>query len=84
VIVADYHLIHENGIDMIGYTREHFKTEIPAILLTADRSKEVRQRAEEENITLLNKPLRPAALRSLLSHFYHARQDSSSSQTAAQ
>ncbi len=84
VIVADYHLIHENGIDMIGYTREHFKTEIPAILLTADRSKEVRQRAEEENITLLNKPLRPAALRSLLSHFYHARQNSSSSQTAAQ
>ncbi|MBA8819897.1 hybrid sensor histidine kinase/response regulator [Ochrobactrum sp. P6BS-III] len=84
VIVADYHLIHENGIDMIGYTREHFKTEIPAILLTADRSKEVRQRAEEENITLLNKPLRPAALRSLLSHFYHARQDRSSSQTAAQ
>ncbi|URQ74434.1 MAG: hybrid sensor histidine kinase/response regulator [Candidatus Ochrobactrum gambitense] len=84
VIVADYHLIHENGIDMIGYTREHFKTEIPAILLTADRSKEVRQRAEDENITLLNKPLRPAALRSLLSHFYHARQDSTSSQTAAQ
>lgn len=84
VIVADYHLIHENGIDMIGFTREHFDTEIPAILLTADRSKEVRQRAEEENITLLNKPLRPAALRSLLSHFYHARQDGSASQTAAQ
>ncbi|GAA5540022.1 MULTISPECIES: PAS domain-containing hybrid sensor histidine kinase/response regulator [Brucella] len=84
VIVADYHLIHENGIDMIGFTREHFETEIPAILLTADRSKEVRQRAEDENITLLNKPLRPAALRSLLSHFYHARQDGSSSQTAAQ
>ncbi|MCI1000739.1 MULTISPECIES: hybrid sensor histidine kinase/response regulator [Ochrobactrum] len=84
VIVADYHLIHENGIDMIGFTREHFETEIPAILLTADRSKEVRQRAEDENITLLNKPLRPAALRSLLSHFYHARQDGSPSQTAAQ
>ncbi|MBJ6132284.1 hybrid sensor histidine kinase/response regulator [Ochrobactrum sp. Q0168] len=84
VIVADYHLIHENGIDMIGFTREHFDTEIPAILLTADRSKEVRQRAEEENITLLNKPLRPAALRSLLSHFYHARQDGGASQTAAQ
>lgn len=84
VIVADYHLIHENGIDMIGFTREHYETEIPAILLTADRSKEVRQRAEDENITLLNKPLRPAALRSLLSHFYHARRDGSPSQTAAQ
>ncbi|MGU3400599.1 NahK/ErcS family hybrid sensor histidine kinase/response regulator [Brucellaceae bacterium D45D] len=72
VIIADYHLIHENGLDMIGFARENFGSEIPAILLTADRSKEVRLRATEEGITLLNKPLRPAALRSLLSHVHHS------------
>lgn len=72
VIIADYHLIHENGLDMIGFARENFGSEIPAILLTADRSKEVRQRATEEGITLMNKPLRPAALRSLLSHVHHS------------
>lgn len=84
VIVADYHLLHENGLDMIGFARETFQVEIPAVLLTADRSKEVRQRAEDENVTVLHKPLRPAALRSLLSHFYHARQDNRSAQNAAQ
>ncbi len=83
-IVADYHLLNENGLDMIGFARETFQVEIPAILLTADRSKEVRQRAEDENVTVLHKPLRPAALRSLLSHFYHARQDNTSAQNAAQ
>lgn len=65
---------------MIGFARESFKTEIPAILLTADRSKEVRQRAEDENVTVLHKPLRPAALRSMLSLFHHARQDGASTQ----
>ncbi|MBR7650990.1 hybrid sensor histidine kinase/response regulator [Brucella oryzae] len=83
-IVADYHLLNENGLDMIGFARETFQVEIPAILLTADRSKEVRQRAEDENVTVLHKPLRPAALRSLLSHFYHAQQDNTSAQNAAQ
>jgi len=84
VIVADYHLLNENGLDMIGFARETFQAEIPAILLTADRSKEVRQRAEDDNVTVLHKPLRPAALRSLLSHFHHARQDQKSAQNAAQ
>ncbi|WP_139973379.1 PAS domain-containing hybrid sensor histidine kinase/response regulator [Ochrobactrum sp. CGA5] len=84
VIVADYHLLNENGLDMIGFARETFQVEIPAILLTADRSKEVRQRAEDENVTVLHKPLRPAALRSLLSHFHHTRQDKASAKNAAQ
>ncbi|MBC2884438.1 hybrid sensor histidine kinase/response regulator [Ochrobactrum sp. CM-21-5] len=84
VIIADYHLDHENGLDMIGFARENFRTEITAILLTADRSKEVRHRAEEEKVTVLHKPLRPAALRSLLSHFHHVRHDRASSRTAAQ
>ncbi|PWL19207.1 hybrid sensor histidine kinase/response regulator [Falsochrobactrum shanghaiense] len=74
IIIADYHLINENGLDMIGFAREYFAAEIPAILLTADRSKEVRQRADEENVTVLHKPLRPAALRTLLSQIYYRQE----------
>lgn len=84
VIVADFHLIHENGLDMIGYAREYFGSEIPSILLTADRSTEVRQRTEEENVTLLHKPLKPAALRALLSQMHRANRDDTSSTKAAE
>ena len=69
--------------DLLKSRRKHLLL-CAAVLLTADRSKEVRQRAEDENVTVLHKPLRPAALRSLLSHFYHARQDNRSAQNAAQ
>ncbi|ASV85717.1 PAS domain-containing hybrid sensor histidine kinase/response regulator [Ochrobactrum quorumnocens] len=84
VIVADYHLDNENGLDMIGFARESFKQEISAILLTADRSKEVRKRADDENVIVLHKPLRPAALRSLLSSALHQREGASSRPTAAE
>ncbi|MDM8346514.1 PAS domain-containing hybrid sensor histidine kinase/response regulator [Pseudochrobactrum sp. sp1633] len=72
IILADYHLNRENGLDMIGYTREMLGHPIPAVLLTADRSKEVKLRAQEDNVHVLNKPIKPAALRSLLAH-YHLR-----------
>ena len=39
---------------------------IPAILITADRSPNVRAAAREENIAILNKPVKPASLRALL------------------
>lgn len=72
IILADYHLNRENGLDMIGYIRETIGEAIPAVLLTADRSKEVKLRAQEDNVHVLNKPLKPAALRALLAH-YHLR-----------
>ena len=37
-----------------------------AILITADRSAELRDAAANADIQLLNKPLKPAALRALL------------------
>ena len=41
-------------------------TTFPAILITADRSPHVRAAAREENIAVLNKPVKPASLRALL------------------
>ena len=43
-----------------------FGEAILAILITADRSPHVRAAAREENIAVLNKPVKPASLRALL------------------
>ena len=66
VIIADYHLDHDNGIAAINALRTRFGQEIPAILATADHSAEVREAALQAKITLLHKPLKAAALRALL------------------
>jgi signal transduction histidine kinase len=68
-IVGDYHLDEGDGIDAIIQLRRVFGLETPAVLLTADRTPEVRALAEANDIRVLNKPLRPAALRSLLSQW---------------
>ena len=69
VIIADYHLDDSDGISAIGALREAYGADIPAILATADRSLEVRDLAASKDIRVLNKPLRPAALRALLSQW---------------
>ena len=69
VIIADYHLDDSDGISAIGALRETYGADIPAILETADRSPEVRDLAASKDIRVLNKPLRPAALRALLSQW---------------
>ncbi|MDD7911110.1 PAS domain-containing hybrid sensor histidine kinase/response regulator [Pseudovibrio exalbescens] len=66
IILADYHLDEGTGIEAIGQLRWKFGNDLPAILITADRSKDVRGEAEEKNILILNKPLKPAALRAHL------------------
>ncbi|EKF44571.1 hybrid sensor histidine kinase/response regulator [Nitratireductor indicus] len=66
VILADYHLNNEDGLAIIGELRARHDAGIPAILITADRSNEVRSAADELNVLILNKPLKPAALRTLL------------------
>jgi CheY-like chemotaxis protein len=69
VVIADYHLDDTNGIYVINSLRDKIDDGLPAILLTADRSPEVRDRAASSGIVVLHKPLKPAALRSLLSQW---------------
>ena len=40
---------------------------LPAVLVTADRSGEIKKQAENAGVPILNKPVKPAALRALLS-----------------
>ena len=66
LVVADYHLGDGNGVQAIMRLREAYKADIPALLVTADRSLEVRAEAERHDIALQHKPVRPAALRAHL------------------
>ena len=66
VILADYHLDNQNGLEVIASVRAATDHNLPATLITADRSAAVRSAARTLNITVLNKPLKPAALRAFL------------------
>ncbi len=67
VILMDYHLNDSNGIDEINILKENIKGEFSAVLVTAERSQSLKDKAEELGMNLINKPVKPAALRSVLS-----------------
>lgn len=73
VLIADYHLDRGDGLTAISALRERAGGTIPAILLTADRSPEVRDAATALDVHLLNKPLKPGALRALLAQWRATR-----------
>jgi CheY-like chemotaxis protein len=73
VVIADYHLDHGNGLTAISTLRERTSMRVPAILLTADRSPQVREAAIALDVHLLNKPLKPGALRALLAQWRATR-----------
>jgi Na+/proline symporter/CheY-like chemotaxis protein len=68
-LLVDYHLDEGNGIEAIVGLRRHFGADLPAILITADRSPRVREEARAEGIQVLHKPIKPAALRALLAQW---------------
>jgi CheY-like chemotaxis protein len=68
-LLVDYHLDDGNGVDAIVALRRVCAYELPAILITADRSASVREAARLQNIQVLYKPIKPAALRALLTQW---------------
>jgi Na+/proline symporter/signal transduction histidine kinase len=67
-LLVDYHLDEGNGIDAIVALRHRYG-DLPAILITADRSPAVREQAREVSVQVLHKPIKPAALRALLAQW---------------
>jgi len=75
LIIADYHLGEEaDGIACVEALRRRFRADLPAILITADRSEELKARATASGLPVLSKPIRPAALRALMRRALTARQ----------
>jgi len=67
IVVADFHLDDdEAGDDAVRLVRELAGREVPAILISADRSDDLKARLEGQNMPLLSKPVKPAQLRALL------------------
>ncbi|MBD0413233.1 hybrid sensor histidine kinase/response regulator [Oryzicola mucosus] len=66
LILADYHLDTETGLEAIDRLRRACGLAVPAMLITADRSSEMRMAAGELDVTVLNKPLKPAMLRTTM------------------
>ncbi len=66
VIIADYHLDDGTGIEAVSRVRSRLGATIPALLVTADRTPEVRGEAETHSITIMHKPVKPASLRAYL------------------
>ena len=68
-LLVDYHLDKGNGIDAIVELRRRFGADLPAILITADRSPHVRDEARAHDVQVLSKPVKPAALRALMAQW---------------
>ncbi|MEW6257150.1 MAG: NahK/ErcS family hybrid sensor histidine kinase/response regulator [Pseudomonadota bacterium] len=72
VILADYHLDGGHGIEAVANLRWKLGP-LPAVLITADRTRKVRDAALAADMDILHKPLKPAALRAVLAQRRMAR-----------
>jgi len=73
-LLVDYHLdggqiTDANGIGAIAELRRRLGRHVPAILITADRSRHVREEARADGVHVLNKPVKPASLRALIAQW---------------
>jgi CheY-like chemotaxis protein len=66
LVLADFHLDDEDGLEMVVELRRRWDRAVPAALVTADRDPMLRLRARARQVELLHKPIKPAALRALL------------------
>ena len=67
LVLMDYHLDQSSGLDAIEWLRQNVGGHLQAALLTADRSPAVRALADERGVAVINKPVKPAALRATIS-----------------
>ncbi|GGK60057.1 PAS domain-containing hybrid sensor histidine kinase/response regulator [Amphritea balenae] len=73
LILADYHLDQgTTGVEAIEQLRAFSDTDIPAAIITAERSQESRNQFRELQLPVLNKPVKPGKLRALISHLLQA------------
>ncbi len=67
--LVDYHLDGANGVAAIAELRRRLGRHVPAIVITADRSLHVREEVRTEGAHFLNKPVKPASLRALVTQW---------------
>ncbi len=69
IILADYHLDNETGLDAVIRLRETLRADVPTVFITADHSPEVERELRARGFALLRKPLKAAALRAVMTRY---------------
>jgi Na+/proline symporter/signal transduction histidine kinase len=69
LVLVDYHLEdRNNGLDVMSQLDGLLAAQLPAIVITADRSAELEERVRAKGYGLLRKPIKPGALRALMTN----------------
>lgn len=69
LLIADYHLDNDqNGVDAVARINARRGSAIPAMMITANYSNELKQQIRELGHTLMHKPVRPMKLKTAMSH----------------
>ncbi len=67
--IVDYHLDDDvTGIEVLRRMKSDLEIGVPSIIVTADRSEEMRSLVRSEGYALLKKPLEPQRLRAWIAH----------------
>jgi CheY-like chemotaxis protein/two-component sensor histidine kinase len=69
LVLMDYHLSDQsNGLDVMRHLEAITEIPLPGIVITADRSAALEESVREKGYGLLRKPIKPAALRALMTN----------------
>lgn len=69
LLIADYHLDNDcKGIDAVARINARRAQPLPALMITANYSNELKQQIRELGHTLMHKPVRPMKLKTAMSH----------------
>ena len=74
VILADYQLDEETGLDAIAQVRSAFGGNPAGVIITANHSPDVQKEVRMRDLTLMRKPLKAATLRAFMMQIYLRRQ----------
>lgn len=66
LVLADFHLDSETGLDVLEALRYHWQCKLPAVIISADNSEEVSGAVREAGYLFMAKPVQPVALRNLI------------------
>jgi PAS domain S-box-containing protein len=69
LLIADYHLDDDrNGVDAVAHINARRSQPLPALMITANYSNDLKQQMRDLGHTLMHKPVRPMKLKTAMSH----------------
>lgn len=66
IIIADYQMINETGLELLIKIRKHYQKRIPAIMITGTSDLTIRHKIEQAGCKFMMKPVKPGDLNSIL------------------